>query len=213
VAVILPNRLDRNVFWHDQSITRDQREKFKPGSATIKTHRSKLIWFTGLSGSGKSTLANAVEVSLHKSGIRTFLLDGDNVRHGLCDDLGFSSIDRIENIRRVAEVAKLFIDAGVVTLSAFISPLRSDRDRVRQLLDKDDYIEIFCDSPISVCEQRDVKGLYKMARQGAIPNFTGISAKYEIPDHPDLKLNTSDKSIDDCVLKIIKLLNNKNILY
>lgn len=205
-------RANRLVVWHSHGITRDHRESFKSTAAIIKTHRSKVIWFTGLSGSGKSTLANAVEKCLHESGIRTFILDGDNIRHGLCQDLAFSSHDRIENIRRVAEVAKLFLEAGVVTLTAFISPLRSDRDSVREMLNKDDFIEIFCDCPISVCEERDVKGMYKMARAGLIENFTGISSIYEVPKKPDLKLNTSKNSIEECVCAVINLLNKKNIL-
>lgn len=156
-----------NVVWHHATVTRARRE-------AQCGHRGAIIWFTGLSGAGKSTLAHAAEEALHQRGCRTFVLDGDNVRHGLCGDLGFSPQDRVENIRRVGEVAKLFMEAGVIVLTAFISPYRADRARVRGMVEHGDFIEIYCDSPIEVCESRDVKGSYKKARAGQIPDFTGI---------------------------------------
>ncbi|MBN4080554.1 adenylyl-sulfate kinase [Beggiatoa alba] len=199
------------VVWHDQVITRVHRENMQTTTA-IKSYRSKLIWFTGLPSSGKSTLANAVEKHLYEAGVRTFVLDGDNIRHGLCKDLGFSLEDRAENIRRAAEVAKLFVEAGVVTLAAFISPLRSERERLRHLFKPGDYIEIFCDCPISVCEKRDAKGMYKMARNGLISDFTGISSLYEAPQKPDLRLNTATMSVDECVDTLITFLDKRNRL-
>ncbi len=159
-------------------------------------HRPCVVWLTGLSGSGKSTLANTVESILFEKGIYTYVLDGDNVRHGLNSNLDFSEEGRMENIRRIGEVAKLFTDAGMVVLTAFISPYRSDRDRVRALLDKDEFIEVFVDCPLEVCEARDVKGLYKKARAGEIADFTGISSPFESPLSPELILNTNQESIE-----------------
>lgn len=185
-----------NVVWHNATVTRTRRE-------VQNNHRGAIIWFTGLSGAGKSTLAHAVEEALHQRGCRTFVLDGDNVRHGLCGDLGFSSDDRIENIRRVGEVAKLFMEAGVIVLTAFISPFRADRQRVRGMVAHGEFIEVYCDSPIEVCETRDVKGLYKKARAGQISDFTGISSPYEAPNNPELTVNTGASELQTCVQNVI----------
>jgi len=194
-----------NTIWHEASVTRENREN-------LNGHRGGVIWFTGLSGSGKSTLAHAVEMQLHQMGCRTVVLDGDNVRHGLCGDLGFSDADRKENIRRVGEVSKLFVDAGIIVLTAFISPFRIDRESVRDLLSKRDFIEVHCQCPVSKCEERDVKGLYKKAREGAIKDFTGISSPYETPLNAELTLDTENQSIDDSVFKVLKLLKNIEII-
>jgi adenylylsulfate kinase len=185
-----------NVVWHHATVTRARRE-------TQNGHRGAIIWFTGLSGSGKSTLAHAVEESLHQRGCRTFVLDGDNVRHGLCGDLGFSSKDREENIRRIGEMAKLFMEAGIIVLTAFISPYRADRERVRRMVEHDDFIEIYCDASIEVCEARDVKGIYKKARAGLIPEFTGISSPYEVPTNPELTVNTGGSELEACVQQVM----------
>ena len=193
-----------NVVKHRATVTRSRREK-------QNKHRSVIIWFTGLSGSGKSTLAHSVEEELHKAGCRTFVFDGDNVRHGLCANLSFSEKDRHENIRRIGEMSKLFIEAGVIALTAFISPYKIDRERVRALVSENDIIEIFCDSPLSVCEERDVKGLYKKARTGEIRNYTGISSPYEKPEHPDLVLDTASNSVEVNVEKILKFLEDRHI--
>ncbi|HEY4696980.1 MAG TPA: adenylyl-sulfate kinase [Gallionella sp.] len=187
---------DKNIVWHHATVTRARRE-------TQNGHRGAIVWFTGLSGSGKSTLAHAVEETLHRQGCRTFVLDGDNVRHGLCGDLGFSSKDRVENIRRIGEMAKLFMEAGVIVLTAFISPFRADRERVRGMVEHGDFIEIYCDAPIGVCESRDVKGMYKKARAGLIAEFTGISSPYEAPEDPELTVNTGTAELDDCVQQVI----------
>jgi len=172
-----------NVVWHHAAVTREKRER-------LNAHKALNLWFTGLSGSGKSTLAHAMEERLFDLGCRTYVFDGDNVRHGLCGDLSFSEEDRSENIRRIAEMVRLFLDAGVISLTAFISPLERDRQKVRQLLGAENLVEIYCDCPLEVCEQRDVKGLYKKARAGLIKNYTGISAPYEVPADPDLTLDT-----------------------
>jgi adenylylsulfate kinase len=185
-----------NVVWHQATVTRARREA-KNG------HRGAIVWLTGLSGSGKSTLAHAVEEVLHQQGCSTFVLDGDNVRHGLCGDLGFSAADRVENIRRIGEMAKLFMEAGVIVLTAFISPYRADRDRVRAMVKPGDFVEIYCDSSIEVCESRDVKGMYKKARAGLISDFTGISSPYEAPDNPELLINTGGSTLDDCVRQVM----------
>jgi adenylylsulfate kinase len=175
-------------------------------------HRSVILWFTGLSNSGKSTIAHAAEERLHRTGCRTFVFDGDNVRHGLCADLGFSREDRDENIRRVGEMAKLFIEAGVIALTAFISPFRAERNRVRSLVQEGDFLEVYCKCPLEVCEQRDVKGHYKKARAGEIKEFTGVSSPYEEPVHPDLVLTTDTMSIDECVEAVVGLLKQRNIV-
>lgn len=171
--------------------------------------RAKLIWFTGLSGSGKSTLAVKLEAQLHAEGYATYLLDGDNIRMGLNKDLSFTDEDRVENIRRIGEVAKLMLDAGVVVLSAFISPFNADRDQVRSIVGSDNYIEVFVDTPLEICEQRDVKGLYKRARAGEVKNFTGIDSPYERPDRPDLTIPTNEISIDESLTLLLKLVDPK----
>ena len=194
-----------NVVWHHATVTRDRREQ-------QNKHKSAVLWFTGLSGAGKSTLAHAVEEALHQMGCRTFVLDGDNVRHGLCADLAFSDADRKENIRRVGEAAKLFVEGGVIVLTAFISPFREDRQRVRALLGGADFFEIYCLCALEVCEARDVKGLYKKARQGLIKDFTGISSSYEVPERPELTINTAEKSLDECVALVVQYLRSNGKL-
>ena len=178
-----------NIVWHQQNIIKESRIK-------LLNQKPCILWFTGLSGSGKSTIANALEVELFKRGIKTYLLDGDNVRHGLNKDLGFSELDRVENIRRIGEVSKLFVDAGLIVLTAFISPFKSDRQIARSLVKYDEFIEVFVNTPLSVCESRDSKGLYKKAREGAIKNFTGIGSPYEVPTSPEIIINNSEKSIE-----------------
>jgi adenylylsulfate kinase len=199
------NAASTNVVWHHATVTRKRREE-------QNGHSGAVIWFTGLSGAGKSTLAHAVEEELHQRGCHTFVLDGDNVRHGLCGNLGFSVQDRVENIRRVGEIAKLFMEAGVIVLTAFISPFRADRERVRGMVEHGDFIEIFCDSPIEVCESRDVKGLYKKARAGQIPEFTGISSPYEAPENPELTVATGALELDDCVQQVIGEMSRRGII-
>ena len=195
----------KNIHWHAATVGRGDREK-------LNSHKSAIIWFTGLSGSGKSTLAQAVGDKLHQFGSRTYVLDGDNIRHGLCKDLGFSDADRTENIRRIGEVSKLFVDAGVIALTAFISPFRSDRDAVRELVGDGDFIEVYCYCPLDVCEERDPKGLYKKARAGEIPEFTGISSPYEEPLNPEIKIDTSAQSIDGSADLIISELVKRSII-
>ena len=194
-----------NVVWHQATIDRSHREQ-------QNGHKSTILWFTGLSGSGKSTLAHAVESRLHKNGSRTYVLDGDNVRHGLCGDLGFSDKDRVENIRRVGEVAKLFTEAGIITLTAFISPFIADRDRVRGLVETGDFVEIYCQCALEVCEDRDVKGLYKKARAGEIPEFTGINSPYEEPVNPEVTVNTAELTLEQSVDKVISYLQGQGII-
>lgn len=188
-----------NIHTHEGTVDRGRREQ-------ANRHRGFTIWFTGLSGSGKSTVSVALEERLHAMGCRTYRLDGDNVRTGLNRDLAFSPEDRIENIRRIGEVAKLFRDAGVINLAAFISPYRRDREMARTLSEADDFVEVFVDATLEVCEQRDPKGLYKKARAGTIPNFTGISAPYESPEHPEVHLHTDDSSLGECVDQIVRYL-------
>ncbi len=194
-----------NIAWHRATVTRQRREQ-------KNAHKSAVLWFTGLSGSGKSTLAHAVEEQLHQRGLNTFVMDGDNVRHGLCSDLGFSDKDRKENIRRISETAKLLLEAGVITLTAFISPFRAERVIARGLMPYGDFIEIHCFCPLTVCEQRDVKGLYKKARLGEIKDFTGISSPYEEPENPELRIDTSQLTLEQSVQQIISLLHERNIL-
>jgi adenylylsulfate kinase len=194
-----------NTVWHLATVTRQRREQ-------NNAHKSAVLWFTGLSGSGKSTLAHAVEELLHQNGLKTFVLDGDNVRHGLCKDLGFSDQDRKENIRRISETAKLMLEAGVITLTAFISPFKAERDTARSLMPHGDFIEIYCCCPITVCEQRDVKGLYKKARLGEIKDFTGLSSPYEEPLNPELTIDTAQLSLEQSVQRVIALLHERNIL-
>lgn len=173
-----------------------------------KGHHALVLWFVGLSGSGKSTVSDALELFLHQKQMDTYTLDGDNIRMGINKDLGFTAADRSENIRRIAEVGKLFTDAGTVVLTAFITPLERDRERARAILG-DDYIEIYVNCPIEVCEARDVKGLYARARKGEIPNFTGISAPFEVPVHPDVEIKTNEQSVDECVMQIWNTIKNK----
>jgi len=194
-----------NTVWHHAAITRADREK-------LNGHRSAILWFTGLSGAGKSTVAHAVEERLHELGCLTYVCDGDNIRHGLNANLGFSPDDRVENIRRLGEVAKLFLDAGVITLTAFISPYRADRDRARGLVAAGDFVEIYCRCALDVCESRDVKGLYKKARAGQIPEFTGISAPYEEPLNAEIVLDTDQTPIEGCVDAVIAYLRGKGIV-
>ena len=190
----------KNIVWHDTKITKEKRAKFT-------NQKPCILWFTGLSGSGKSTIANAVEEKLYNNKNFTYLLDGDNIRHGLNKDLGFSEEDRVENIRRIGEVAKLFVDAGLIVLTAFISPFRKDRDFVRSLVEGGEFIEIFVDTPIEECEKRDPKGLYKKARNGEIKNFTGIDSPYEPPVNPEIHIKTTEinpKEAADIIIKYIK---------
>ena len=194
-----------NTVWHHATITREHRE-------TQNKHKSVILWFTGLSGAGKSTLAHTVEDKLHNMGCKTFVLDGDNVRHGLCGDLGFTEADRTENIRRIGHVAKLFLEAGVIILTAFISPFKSDRQLVRNLVHPDEFLEIYCNAPVEVCEQRDVKGLYQKARKGLIKDFTGISSPYEAPTNPELIIDTGSESLDSCADQVIQLLQSRTII-
>jgi adenylylsulfate kinase len=198
------NLKDENVIWHPHAVTRADREQ-KHG------HKGVVLWFTGLSGSGKSTVAGALEQALHAIGVSTYLLDGDNVRHGLCRDLGFSDDDRRENIRRVGEVAKLMVDAGLVVLTAFISPHRAERDMVRDLLDKDQFIEIFVDTPLAICEARDPKGLYKKARAGELKNFTGIDSVYQAPEAPDVRLD-GEQLVTHLVPQLLDVLRRHAII-
>ena len=195
---------EKNIQWNRSLVSRGDRAK-------RNGHRSVILWFTGLSGAGKSTLAHAVERRLYELNCSTFVFDGDNVRHGLCSDLGFAQHDREENIRRIGEMAKLFTEAGVIAITAFISPYRADRDRVRALVDTGDFIEIYCNCPIEICEQRDVKGLYAKARQGIIPEFTGISAPYEHPLNPEITLDTSSLSETECVEQVLNYLKLQQI--
>jgi adenylylsulfate kinase len=194
-----------NTVWHHAAVTRDLRER-------LNGHRNAVVWFTGLSGSGKSTLAHAVEERLYQMACRTFVFDGDNVRHGLCGDLGFSENDRKENIRRIGEMTKLFAEAGVIALTAFISPFRADRRRVRQMLRPGNFIEVYCRCPLEVCESRDVKGIYRRARAGEIHDFTGISSPYEEPENPELVIDTGSMPLDQCVDQVIGHLRDRGVI-
>lgn len=194
-----------NIAWHQASVDRAAR-------AEQRGHRSAILWFTGLSGAGKSTLANAVNQALFERGLSTYVLDGDNIRHGLCKDLGFSDADREENIRRIGEVAKLFLDAGVIVLTAFVSPFRADRDKARALVADGDFLEIHCAADLAVCESRDPKGLYAKARAGQIKEFTGISSPYEAPEKPELCLDTGAQNLEQCVAAVINLLEERGVL-
>jgi adenylylsulfate kinase len=185
-----------NTVWHSQQVSKSQR-------AEIKQQTACLLWYTGLSGSGKSTIANAVDAMLFARQCHSYLLDGDNVRHGLNGDLGFSDSDRVENIRRISEVAQLFVDAGLIVSTAFISPFRADRALAASKLASGEFIEVFIDTPIEICEQRDPKGLYKKARAGEIKDFTGIDSAYEAPENPIIHVRTADKSIEQCAQQII----------
>ena len=194
-----------NTIYHNATVTRQRREE-------LNKHKSVIIWFTGLSGSGKSTLAHSVEEELYKLNCRTFVLDGDNIRHGLSSNLTFSDNDRKENIRRISETAKLMMEAGVIAITAFISPFGKDRDLVRQLLPRKDFIEIYCKASLEICESRDVKGLYKRARAGEIKNYTGIDSPYEAPDNPELIVDTENESLEGSVTKVIDFLKSKEII-
>lgn len=196
---------NENIVWHQASLTKEDRRN-------LNNHQSFVLWFTGLSGSGKSTVANAVASKLHELSARTYVLDGDNIRHGLNKDLGFSDNDRKENIRRIGEVSKLFVDSGQVVLTAFISPFQEDRALVRGLLDENEFIEVFVKCPIEECEVRDPKGLYEKARQGIIPEFTGISSPYEEPTQPELTIETNKFSVEECVEQVISYLKEKELI-
>ncbi|WP_112478462.1 adenylyl-sulfate kinase [Vibrio variabilis] len=194
-----------DVVWHLASVSHNER-------VSQLGQKPAILWFTGLSGSGKSTIANAVDKMLFDLGIKTYLLDGDNIRHGLNGDLGFSDNDRVENIRRVSEVAKLFVDAGIIVSTAFISPFTSDRKIARDLVDSSQFIEIFIDTPLDICEARDPKGLYKKARAGEIKHFTGISSAYEEPIAPEIHVKCGEKSIEECAIQIVEYLRENNYI-
>src|SRR5262245_41879143 len=200
-----PKRKATNIVWHAGNVTREDRQR-------ITGHKGCTVWFTGLSGSGKSTIAVALEKALWDRGVRAYILDGDNVRHGLNSDLGFSPEDRTENIRRIGEVAKLFTDGGVVTLTAFISPYSAARHHVRGIMQAGDFIEVYVECSVEECERRDVKGLYKKARAGQIPEFTGISAPYEEPEKPELVLRTAELSVEQSVAALLRYLEGKGYL-
>ena len=194
-----------NVIWEQSLVTRQDRE-------TLNGHKSFLLWFTGLSGSGKSTLAHAVEKKLYKKGCRTFVLDGDNVRHGLSSNLSFSEDDRKENIRRIGEAAKLMTEAGIIALTAFISPFKADREMVRALFPHGEFIEVYCNAPLDVCESRDVKGLYKKARAGEIKNYTGIDSPYEAPINPEMSVATGSDELELCAEQVLETLRSKGLV-
>jgi len=194
-----------NITWHAAAVTKEDRR-------TQNGHGSCVLWFTGLSGSGKSTIANAVSSELYRQGISEYVLDGDNIRHGLNKDLGFSDADRTENIRRIGEVAKLFVDSGTIVTTAFISPFRSDRDQVRELFGEGEFIEVFVDCPIEECERRDPKQLYAKARRGEIKDFTGIDSPYEAPENPEVTLRSDLLTVEEAVKQIFDYLQNKQIL-
>ncbi len=195
----------KNIVWHETTVSKQEREQ-------ISGHKGCTVWLTGLSGSGKSTLANMLEKALWERGVRSFVLDGDNVRHGLNKDLGFSPEDRTENIRRIGEVAALFTQAGVINVTAFISPYKADRDLVRSIMSDGDFVEVYVACDLDECERRDPKGLYKKARAGEIPEFTGISAPYEAPDKPELSINTTGQSAEDSLGEIFAYLESKGYL-
>jgi adenylyl-sulfate kinase len=197
--------VNKEIMWHSHTVTKAER-------AQLKHQKPCLLWFTGLSCAGKSTLANALDHALHQLGYHTFLLDGDNVRHGLNKDLGFSDQDRVENIRRIGETSKLFTDAGLIVMSAFISPFKSDRQLVRALFPENEFIEVYISTPLSVCERRDVKGLYKKARAGEIQNFTGIDSKYEAPESPEITLNTANDSVEQCLEYLLSYLSQRGVI-
>lgn len=197
--------VSEDIVWHNATVSLKERSE-------LKQQQPVVLWFTGLSGSGKSTVANAVEKKLLALGKHSYLLDGDNVRHGLNKDLGFSDEDRVENIRRIGEVAKLFVDSGSIVLTAFISPFISDRTQVRELLDEKQFLEVFIDTPLEICEQRDPKGLYKKARAGEIKYFTGVDSDYEAPIHAEIHVKTADATIEECAQQIIDTLTEKEYI-
>ena len=196
---------NKNIVWHEHHVTKESRSK-------SKNQKPCVLWFTGLSGSGKSTVANAVEIKLNELNKHTYILDGDNVRLGLNKGLTFSDEDRIENIRRIGEVSKLFIDAGTIVLTAFISPFLKDRQQVRDLISENEFIEVFIDTPLEICESRDPKGLYKKARKGEIPNFTGISSPYEAPIKPEIHIKAGEITLEEAVEQILGYLKENNYL-
>ena len=193
------------VHWHEHAVSREEREK-------LNGHKGCVVWFTGLSACGKSTIANLVDHKLHAAGTRSYVLDGDNIRHGLNGDLGFSDEDRKENIRRIGEVSKLFTDAGLITLTAFISPFKADRKAVRDILEQGRFIEVYVDCPLDICEQRDVKGLYKKARNNEIGAFTGITSPYEAPEHPEIRVNTGTQELEESAKIIVDYLIDNHII-
>ncbi|WP_261129020.1 adenylyl-sulfate kinase [Bacillus sp. Marseille-Q3570] len=194
----------QDITWHETAVSKHDRRR-------LNKQTSSIIWFTGLSGSGKSTLANAVDWKLHGKGLRSYVLDGDNIRHGLNSGLGFSVEDRQENIRRIGEVAKLFVDSGQFAITAFISPFQADRDRVREMVEADEFIEVYVKCPLDECETRDPKGLYEKARKGEIPEFTGVSSPYEEPEAPELVIETNRYSVEECADQVIGYLKEKNL--
>jgi len=194
-----------NIVYHQATVTRKRRNE-------LNNHKSFILWFTGLSGSGKSTLAHVLEEKLFNEGFRTYVLDGDNVRHGMNSNLGFSDQDRKENIRRIGEVSKLMIEAGIIVMTAFISPFREERKMVRSLIPKGEFIEIYCKASLETCEKRDVKGLYKRARAGEIKNYTGIDSPYEVPEDSELIINTDKDTLNDSVTKIISYLKKNRLI-
>lgn len=194
-----------NIVWHQHNVSHQDR-------CEQKSQKACVLWFTGLSGSGKSTVANAVESMLFQNNNHSYLLDGDNIRHGLNKDLSFSDDDRVENIRRIGEVAKLFADSGLIVLSAFISPFRSDRQQVRELLNDGDFIEVFVDTPLEICEKRDPKGLYKKARAGDIKNFTGLDSPYEKPEQPEIHLQAGSKSVETLAEEVLVYLKSNGFV-
>lgn len=194
-----------NIVWHQAAVSRQDR-------AALRGHGSAILWFTGLSGSGKSTMANGVNGELHRRGVAGYVLDGDNVRHGLCRDLGFTDADRVENIRRIGEVARLFLDAGIITLTAFVSPFQGDRDRARALAPPGDFLEIYCAADLATCEQRDPKGLYAKARAGRIKHFTGLDSPYEPPRNPELVIRTGDCSLQEGIDQVLSALEQRRLI-
>jgi len=196
---------NKNILWHDHHVSKQQRAK-------LKEQKPCILWFTGLSGSGKSTIANALEHKLNELGKHTYLLDGDNIRMGLNKGLGFSDEDRVENIRRIGEVSKLFVDAGLIVLTAFISPFQEERDKVRNLVEDGEFIEVFIDTPLEVCQSRDPKGLYEKAKNGEIPNFTGISSPYEVPKNAQINIKTDTIPIEESVQIIMEYLQERGYL-
>lgn len=196
---------NNNIVWHNTAITKGDRQ-------LLNNHKSCVLWFTGLSGSGKSTLANAVDQALYQLGVRSYVLDGDNIRHGLNRDLSFNKDDRKENIRRIGEVSKLFVDSGQIVLTAFISPFLEDRKQARALFHRDEFFEVYVNCPLAICEKRDAKGLYQRAKRGEIREFTGVTSPYQAPSNPEITINTSAMTIEDSVAKILTFLKHKKIL-